>query len=261
MGYETLETERAGPVLRVWLNRPRRRNAVDARVLREVGDLFRSLETDFETRVVVLGGRGKSFCAGADRKPPEQPGEATTPGERERRWLGQLGRRACLAIEECEALTIARVHGHAIGGGAAFALSCDFRIAARDAIFRVPEVELGVPLSWAATPRLIQEIGAARAREVLLLCEDLDADRALAWGLVHRAVAPEDLDAAVDQMVSQLLDKPELAVHMTKTQLRAYAHQSSLGDVTETDGDLIGIASRTPAARARFGTAPTKSAT
>ena len=262
MGYETLETERAGPILRVWLNRPRRRNAVDARVMREVGDLFRSLETDFDTRIVVLGGRGKSFCAGADRKPLEQPRETSTPlGERERRWLGQLGRRACLAIEECEALTIARVHGHAIGGGAAFALSCDFRIATRDVIFRVPEVELGVPLTWGALPRLIHEIGAARARELLLLCEDIDGSQALEWGLVHRAVAPEDLDEAVDKMVTQLLDKPELAVHMTKTQLRAYARRASLGDVTETDGDLIGIASRTPAARARFGTSPTKPAT
>lgn len=262
MGYETLETERAGPVLRVWLNRPERRNAVDPKVMREVGDLFRSLETDFETRVVVLGGRGKSFCAGADRKPPAgAPGPLTPPGERgerERRWLGQLGRRACTAIEECEALTIARVHGHAIGGGAAFALSCDFRVAARDTIFRVPEVELGVPLSWGATPRLIQEIGAARTRELLLLCEDVDGDQALDWGLVHRSVAPEELDAAVDAMVAQLLDKPELAVHMTKTQLRAYGRRSSLGDVTETDGDLIGIASRTPAARGRFGTPPAK---
>ena len=71
MEYRTLEIEREGEVLRVWLNRPHRRNAVDQTMLREVGDLFRSLESDFDTRVVVLGGRGKSFCSGADRKPPE----------------------------------------------------------------------------------------------------------------------------------------------------------------------------------------------
>ena len=75
MSYETLETERQGAILRVWLNRPERRNAVSPLLLRELGDLFRSLEVDFATRVVVLGGRGKSFCAGADRKP--DPAAAT----------------------------------------------------------------------------------------------------------------------------------------------------------------------------------------
>jgi enoyl-CoA hydratase/carnithine racemase len=252
--YRTLEVEREGSVCRVWLNRPERRNAVDVHMLRDVGDFFRALEADFETRVVVLGGRGKSFCAGADRKPPAPGEEPPSPrSDRERRWLGHLGRRACRAIEECEAVTIARVHGHAIGGGAAFALSCDFRIAATDAVFRVPEVELGVPLSWAATPRLLQEIGAARTREVLLLCEEIRGEQAREWGLVHRAVAPEDLDEQVKHFVDALLDKPELAVHMTKTQLRGYARLFALGDASEADGDLIDLARRSSDARARFG--------
>jgi enoyl-CoA hydratase/carnithine racemase len=253
VGYDTLEVERDGPVLRVWLNRPERRNAVDTQMMRDVGDLFLSLETDFTTRVVVLGGRGKSFCAGADRKPPEAGSQPTHElGEREARWVGQLGRRACRAIEQCEAVTIARVHGHAIGGGAAFALSCDFRIAARDTVFRVPEVDLGVPLSWAAVPRLVHEIGAARAREVILMCHDIDGPGAERWGMVHRAVEPADLDAEVERWVAELVAKPELAVHMTKTTLRGYARLAALGDASEADGDLIGIARRSGAARERF---------
>jgi enoyl-CoA hydratase/carnithine racemase len=262
MEYRTLEIEREGPVLRVWLNRPERRNAVDSTMLREVGDLFRSLESDFETRVVVLGGRGKSFCAGADRKPPEKPAnpaEVREPGERERRWLGGLGRRACRAIEECDVVTIARVHGHAIGGGACFALSCDFRIAADDTVFKVPEVELGVPLTWAAVPRLIHEIGAARTREVLLMCRDIDATQAERWGIVHRSVAPAELDAEVGRWVDELLDKPELALHMSKTQLRGYAQRTGLGDASEADGDLIALASSGRAARARFSNWPRRS--
>ena len=168
-----------------------------------------------------------------------------------------MGRRACRAIENCEVLTVARVQGHAIGGGCCFALSCDFRIATRDAIFRVPEVALGVPLSWSATPRLIHEIGAARAREVLLMCEDIDGTRAEEWGMVHRAVEPDALDAEVSRRVERLLDMPELAVHMTKTQLRAHALRSQLADMSETDGDLIALARRSAAARKRFG-APLK---
>ena len=253
VAYETLETEREGALLRVWLNRPERRNAVNNAMLRELGDLFLRLETEFETRVVVLGGRGKSFCAGADLRPPDSASTPShEPGEREARWLAQLGRRACRAIEESEVVTVARVHGHAIGGGCCFALSCDFRIATRDTIFRIPEVDLGVPLSWAAAPRLIQEVGAARARELLLLCRDVDGAAAERFGLVHRAVAVDRLDEEVGAWVDELLDKPELAVHMTKTQLRGYAQLTALGDASESDGDLISNARRSPTARARF---------
>ena len=251
--FETFAVDREGPVLRVWLDRPRRRNAVDATMLRELGDFFLSLETDFDTKVVVLGGRGPTFCAGADRKPPE-PGKAPPAprSDRERRWMGQLGRRAARAIEECDAVTVARVHGQAIGGGACFALSCDFRIATRDARFRLPEVELGVPLSWAGVPRLIHEIGAARAREFLLLCRDVDGASAERWGMVHRAVAPEELDAEVDRWVEEILAKPEMALYMAKSQLRGYARRAALGDSSEMDGDLITVAARSQSARGRF---------
>jgi enoyl-CoA hydratase/carnithine racemase len=173
-------------------------------------------------------------------------------GERERRWAAQIGWRACRAIEECEAVTLARVHGHAVGGGVALALACDFRIAALGTVFHVPEVDLGLPLTWGATPRLIAEIGAARARELILLCDRVDARTAERWGLVHRVVPASRLDEEVDDWARRLAAKPEIAVHMTKHQLRAQARRSVLGDVTETDGDLMLAASRTAVARASF---------
>jgi enoyl-CoA hydratase/carnithine racemase len=251
--YQTLELEREGPVLRVWLNRPARRNAVSTRMLRDLGDLFLSLETAFDVRVVVLGGRGASFCSGADRKPPLPGEELSTPAsEREQRWRVHLGRRACRAIEACEAVTVARVHGHAIGGGCCFALSCDFRVTARDTVFRIPEVDLGVPLSWAAVPRLLDEIGAARTRELVLLGGDIDGDRALEWGMVHRSVAAEKLDEQVEELVVALCSKPELALHMAKTNLRGYSRLRALGDASEADGDLFALAQRSAEFERRF---------
>lgn len=249
--FETLELEREGPIARIWLNRPKRLNAIDNTMLREIGDLFSSFETDWDTRVVVLGGRGRSFCAGADRK--AAPPAAVPASDRERRWISQLGRRASKAIEDCDVLTIARVHGHAIGGGACFALACDFRVAARDAVFRVPEVDLGIPLTWGATPRLLNEIGAARTREVLMLCEDITAPQAAEWGMVHRVVDPEAIDSTVDELARNLAAKPEMAISMTKSQLRAYARAASQGDVSETDGDLLDRAARSESARGLFG--------
>lgn len=256
MAYRTLELEHDGPVARVWLARPERRNALNTTALEEIADCFGRLQTEFETRVVVLGGRGKSFCAGADRRDP--PGAARLAGDsgatpRERRWATQLGRRACAAIESLEAVTVARIQGHAVGGGCALAVACDFRVAAEGTLFHVPEVDLGLPLSWGATPRLIREIGPPRARELILLCERIDAARALDWGLVNRVVPEAGLDAEVDALVERLVAKPELAVHMTLTQLRGYAATASLGDATEADGDLLFAASTSAAARRSFG--------
>ncbi|RIL03096.1 MAG: hypothetical protein DCC71_15535 [Proteobacteria bacterium] len=255
MTYQTLEIERDGALLRVWLNRPAKRNALDTTALEEIAACFGALQRDFATRVVVLGGRGPSFCGGADRKSPpgrERLRADSDATDRERRWASQIGLRACRAIEDAEVATIARVHGHAVGGGLALALACDFRIAADDAVFHVPEVDLGIPLSWGATARLAHEIGPARAREAILLCERFDARQAEAWGAVHRAVPAAELDCVVDDWARRLAAKPEVAVHMTKTQLRAYAARARLGDFTESDGDALQGASRLGSARAAF---------
>jgi enoyl-CoA hydratase/carnithine racemase len=247
----TIELEPDGEVLRVWLNRPASRNAHNQQMIEEVGDLFIALNAIGDFRVVVLGGRGKSFCAGADRK--EQA--VSSPNARVARYVGQLGRRAARAIEDCDAVTVARVHGHAIGGGCCFGTSCDFRVTTADALWYVPEVELGVPLPWGATPRLIHEIGAARARQMILTCERVDGRRAADWGLAHEVVDDESqLDAAVQRWVDRLLDMPPLSSHMAKYQLRGYSQVSRLGDLSEFDGDASAIASRSDDARGRFGT-------
>lgn len=252
--FQTLELSRDADrpeVLRVWLNRPQRRNAVNDRMMKEVGDVFLSLQEDFLTRVVVLGGRGLSFCAGADRKGDDQPLEA--PGsEREQRFRNHLGRRAARAIEDCEIPVIGRIQGHAAGGGCVWAASCDFRVATEDAVFWYPEIELGVPLTWAATPRLVQEIGTARARQMVMLCERVDGRLAEAWGLVHEAVPAAELDDAVERWVQRILAMPETPVHMTKTQFRAYSRAFAQGDVSEADGDQIELARRLPGTRERF---------
>ena len=244
-----LAVERDGAVARVWLDRPERLNALDTETLEELIGLFGRLATDFGVRVAVLGGRGSSFCAGADLSAP--PGADRVPVDgvtgRQRRWWSQLGRRATAAVADSEIVTVARLHGHVLGGGLCLALACDFRIAALDAQLALPEVDLGLPLTWGGTARLVHEVGAARARELIMLAEPVVGSRAEAIGLVHRAVPAARLDAAVDDWAARLAAKPELAVHMAKTQLRALARRAELGDTTEADGDLLLAAS----ARAR----------
>ncbi len=160
MAYPTLALEQDGPIARVWLDRPERRNALSPLVLEEIAELFRALQREFTTPVVILGGRGKSFCAGADRKePPVQLARGSGASARERRWVAQAGRRAVEAIESCEAITIARLQGHVIGGGVLLAAACDLRVAASNTAFQIPEVDLGIPLTWGGAPRLAREVG------------------------------------------------------------------------------------------------------
>jgi enoyl-CoA hydratase/carnithine racemase len=248
----SLAVERAGAVARVWLDRPERRNALDTDTLEELTAVFAAFATDFGVRVVVLGGRGPSFSGGADLTSP--PGADRVRADevtgRQRRWWAQLGRRAVAAVADSEVVTIARLHGHVVGGGLCLALACDFRIAALDARLSLPEVDLGLPLTWGGTARLVHEVGAARARELIMLAEPVAGSRAEAIGLVHRAVPAAELDAAVDDWANRLAAKPELAIHMAKTQLRALARRAALGDTTETDGDLL-LGASAAARRAR----------
>ena len=256
----TIELVRDGPVLQVWLNRPLKHNALNTELLEGVARVFVDVQTDFGVKVVVLGGRGPSFSSGADRR--AAPGRSASVmaaatidplSDRELRYAGQIGLRACAAISDCEVPTIARVQGWCIGGGFALALACDFRIASHDARFSIPEVDLGVPLTWGATPRLIAEIGAARARELILMGDQIDAAQAYRLGVAHRHVPAEELDAVVADWAHRLATKPELAVNEAKSQFRAYARRSVLGDFTEADGDLLARASVSDAARTAFG--------
>jgi enoyl-CoA hydratase/carnithine racemase len=259
-GFERLAVEReAGGVVRVWLARPEKLNALDTRTLEELIALYRSFERDFTVRVAVLGGHGRAFCAGADRGAPPGTdylltGQGATP--RERRWWSQLGRRAVAAIAGAEVVTLARLHGYVLGGGLCLAVACDFRIATPDARLGLPEVDLGIPLTWGGTARLVHEVGAARARELVMLGDDVDGARAEAIGLVHRVVPPDELDVMVTDWATRLAAKPEVAIHMAKTQLRGLARQEGLGDTTETDGDLLLAASSGAAAVAAFGAPP-----
>jgi enoyl-CoA hydratase/carnithine racemase len=254
MAYDTLTVEHDGPITRVWLNRPERLNALNAEALEEIATAFTELQGRFETPVVILGGRGRAFCAGADRKDPPaaRMAKGSGAGARERRHASQLGRRALEAIENLEAITLARLHGHVVGGGLALALACDLRIAAEGTAFQIPEVDLGVPLSWGAVPRLAQEVGAARAKELILLCDRFDATAAERYGLLNRVVREAELDGTLDDWARRLAGKPEWALHMTKTQFRAYSRAVPLGDVTETDGDLLAAASREDPTRFGF---------
>jgi len=248
---ETLEVVQDGAVLRVWLNRPEKRNPLSPAVLQELIDVFTGVATDYDVRCVVIGGRGPSFSGGADLRAPTPP-RSDEPTPRERRWVSQLGRRMASAVDSCEVPTVARLHGHVVGGAAVLAMACDFRIAAEDTSFWIPEVDLGIPLTWGAVPLLIRECGMARAREAVVMCDRISATDAERWGMAHRVVPAEALDETVDAWASRLAAKPATAMSATTSQFRAYAAVSRLADLTELDGDLLTMGSSSAEFRSAF---------
>lgn len=199
--FDTLDIERDGAVATVWMNRPDRHNAFNARVIGELTEAFEILGADASARVVVLAGRGKSFSAGADLEWMKAAGEASFEDN-----LADARRLAAMlrAIGECPKPTVARVHGAALGGGMGLAAACDVCIASDAASFATSEVKFGL-IPSAIGPWVLRAIGPRRASRLFLTAERVDATRAEAIGLVHEVVAADALDAAVATLARTLL--------------------------------------------------------
>ena len=153
-------------------------------MLTDLGAAFAELRDDATTRVVIVTGAPPVFSAGADAG----HAKAATPEERRRLFLSRksqfrrLFERSNALLENLEQATIAAVNGHAVGGGWGLALACDFRIAAAEAQFWIPEVDLGVPLGVGTTTRFVRMVGPARAKEIIMGCARYSAADAQALG-------------------------------------------------------------------------------
>ena len=156
--FQTIKVEVEGTLGRLILNRPDRLNAIGATMLQELAEAARWFDEHRELRVVIMSGAGRAFCAGADLKDPI--GAASAPAASTswlyRREAGQYGLRAADALEQMRAVTVAQVHGYAVGGGVVLTAVCDLRVVAEDAWFFIPEVDLGLPLAWGGIPRLVR---------------------------------------------------------------------------------------------------------
>jgi methylglutaconyl-CoA hydratase len=205
-----LRLERDGQVLRVTLSRPERRNAFDSALIAELTQAFADVG---DVRAVVLAGEGESFCAGAD---VEWQRVAIDLSFDENVEDAMRLYRMCEAIDRCPAPVVARVQGYALGGGSGLVASADIAIAARDAVFGFSEVKLGI-IPAVISPFVLPKIGA-HARRYFLTGERFDADTALRIGLVHDVV--DDLDAAVERVLGELLASGRQAVREAKRLIR-----------------------------------------
>ncbi|CAN5173482.1 enoyl-CoA hydratase-related protein [soil metagenome] len=205
-----LRIERDGYVLRVTLARPERRNAFDANLIRELTGAFADVG---EARAVVLAGEGRSFCAGADVEWQRSAIDLSYDANVEDALRLY---RMCETIDLCPAPVIARVQGFALGGGSGLVACADVAIAAPDATFGFSEVKLGI-IPAVISPFVLPKIGA-HARRYFVTGERFDAPAALRIGLVHEVA--DDLDAAVDRVVGEVLTAGPAAVREAKKLVR-----------------------------------------
>ena len=206
-----LRIERDGPVLRVTLARPERRNAFDAELIAELTAAFAGAG---DARAVLLAGEGPSFCAGADAEWMRSSAELSYD-ENVEDALRLL--RLLEAIDGCPAPVVARVQGHALGGGAGLVACADVTVAAAEAVFAFSEVKLGL-IPAVISPFVLAKIGPSAARRYFLTGERFDAATALRIGLVHEIAA--DLDPAVERIVAEIVTAGPEAVRAAKRLVR-----------------------------------------
>ena len=210
-----------GAVAEVRLNRPAARNAFSLSLMRQLIEAATFFRASTDIQAVILAGAADYFSAGADLADPERGAAGVT--KLQRRQAARLGPDLCQAWEDLEQVTIMAIEGYCLGGATALALACDFRIAGEGAYLRLPEIALGMNMSWRSLPRLATLVGPARAKRFAIFCEPCLAPEALAGGLVDELAPKGGALAAAHVWAGKVAALPPIPVRMTKEAINAAA--------------------------------------
>jgi len=225
---ETIQVQRADGIVTITLDRPAKKNAIDATMWDELLATFREIGASATDRAVVITGAGGEFCSGAD---------LTGGGGQERHQLAAMRHvgDVCLALARLPQPVVAKVRGVAVGAGCNMALGCDLVVAGPTARFSQIFARRGLSVDFGGTWLLPRRVGLHRAKELALLADIIDATEAERIGLVNRVVADDQLDAFVDDWARRLADGPPLALAMTKRMLNN-SMQVTLEEALDDEG-------------------------
>jgi enoyl-CoA hydratase len=226
MAYQTLDVKQEGGLSWLTLNRPEQLNALNATLVDELCDYFASLQDNRSTRVVVLRGAGRAFCAGLDLKDPPTPDAKGISGNLQ---VQRRVSRIALLMHRAPQPIVSLLHGPACGGGFAMALASDVRIAGESARMNAAFIKIGLSACDVGVsyflPRLV---GASLASELLLTGRFIHAERAREVGLVSRVVPDAELEAAGLELAEEMLATTPLGLRLTKECLQASIDAQSL---------------------------------
>lgn len=215
---DVLQIENVGAVRRITMNRPTKLNAMNAELVESMIDAVDAGDRDDSVAVMVLAGAGRAFSAGADISKSDGP----APSPREVVAASNRTLRLYTRLVETNTPLVAEVHGYALGGGCNVAVSCDLVVAAENAVFGYPELKVGLAAT-AVSPPIVHQIGYKAAFELLTLCENVPAARALELGMINRVVPNEELTERAMAMAGQLAAFDNDALWMTKQTIRRSA--------------------------------------
>lgn len=237
-----------GRVRRIKLSRPHALNALNGDVYDQLDAQLTELQDQPEISVVVISGEGRAFSAGADLTGLGGGSNGGPLSWTKRRHLLGSWQRLLDLLERIPQVTVASLHGHCVGGAALLAISCDIRVASEDLKVRIPELAIGIPLTWAGVPRLAREVGLPLARDMVMTGRALDGEQALQSGFVQRLVPPDDLEAATDRLVGELLAMPPGPLAITRSMFSAI-NRERLGVAAWADADILGWSAAEPEAQ------------
>lgn len=225
----SLSTE--GSILTITINRETKLNALNTETLAELKEVIQSVYDDRDISGVILTGAGeKAFVAGADI------GEFSLLNEMNARKFAEEGQEVFQLIENCHTPVVAVVNGFALGGGCELAMSCHMRVATANAKFGQPEVNLGILPGYGGTQRLTQLIGKGRAFEYLMTADMMDANKALAFGLVnHIEENKEAALAKANQILQKIASKAPIAIGLVVDCVNAVFNHDENGYQTEAN--------------------------
>ena len=231
MGTGKLRVERDGPIGRLVLDNPERRNAINADMWRAIAPAMAAFNADASIRCIVIRGEGtQAFAAGADISEFEK----NRASEGDVKQYEAATAAAHHAIESSPKPVIALIHGFCVGGGLAVALSCDLRYADASSRFAIPAARLGLGYGVHGTGRLVATVGHAAAREIMFSARRYDAGEALAMGLVNRILPDAELDDYVRKVALELAANAPMTIAASKAVINALAEPSGDFSAAET---------------------------
>jgi enoyl-CoA hydratase len=241
MQYLHILFEKKDKIARITLNRPEVLNAMNDRMMTEIGHALQSAEKDKKIHLVVLAGGPRAFCVGSDLKSINKKIKTLSD---QRDYFNHANRTVRDAIERLSKPVLAVIRGYAVGGGLTIMLACDFAIATEDAVIGDQHIKFGLVGPGGEIPRLARIVGVRKAKEIFLLGKTMSGKEAERLGLVNRAVPLEQLESTVAEFAAQLVDKSPTAMRIYKDLIfRTIQTDYATAEELEVSASLLNMAS------------------
>ncbi|MEK4228179.1 enoyl-CoA hydratase/isomerase family protein [Solibacillus sp. FSL H8-0538] len=219
--FQTLFLEKNTDVLTVTLNCKNKAHTVNSVMIQEIIQLADLLRDTNEIKFVVFTNRGKIFSPGADFVEQLEHLHGKTPNSEQLSHMQIIGQEMMNKLERLEQITISALHGSSYGTGIAIMMTTDFRLMTECSVLNLPERDIDIFLTWSCTPKLVKEVGVVKAKELIMLGDDVSAEACYNIGFINKVVAADSMNEEVEQIIQKLRKRGNPATRNTKKLVNA----------------------------------------